>query len=577
MVIAKQLAEEHPKSNEWITMRVRPLQQELVGDVRATLWLLLSAVGLLLLLACVNIAGLFLTRAISREREFAMRLALGAGRGRLMRQCLTESAVLGICGGIVGFVLAAVSLRPFVAFWPGNLPRAEEIQLEWSVLWFAIGVSLLSGLLFGTVPAVRVPSHSLEQALRAGGRTVAGSSRRTHSAFIISEIALACVLLVCAGMLGKTLLTLSSVDPGLNVHNVLTARLAISPSALADPAQIRSAWQDVLDRARRVPGVEFAALTDIVPMREGENTLPYRTTAAPLPAKQEPFALASSVTPEYLNVMGIPLRDERFFNEHDREGSEPVVVIDENLARHAFGEQRAVGRRLWIPAMGSVPVHVVGVVGHVRHWGLAGDDQSPVRDQMYYPLSQAPGPLLRFFSTVMSITVRTKTPPLNVVKPLESELQGAARDQALYELRTMEQLVSASLARHRFLLFLFGLFSGIALILASTGVYGVLAYLTGQRVTEIGVRMAVGATVRDVMMLVLRQCLRMTLGGIGLGIVAALAAAHVLQRLVQGIQPVQLTTFAIMTTLLLAAASIAGFVPALRASRVDPVRALRQE
>lgn len=333
----------------------------------------------------------------------------------------------------------------------------------------------------------------------------------------------------------------------------------------------------MLDRARRVPGVEFAALTDIVPMRERENSVTYRTTAAPLPANREPFALASSVTPDYLKVMGIPLREGRFFNEHDREGSESVVVIDENLARNAFGEQHAVGRRLWIRAFGNAPVQVVGVVGHVRHWGLARDDQSRVRDQIYYPFAQVPVPLLRFFSSIMSITVRTKMPPMDVIKPLEFELRGAARDQALYELRTMEQLASASLARHRFLLLLFGVFAGIALILAATGIYGVLAYLTGQRVPEIGVRMALGATVRDVMALVLRQCLQMAFAGIGLGILAVLAAGRVLQRLVQGMQPVQVATLTAMITILLAAAVVAGFIPARRASRVDPVRALRQE
>jgi putative ABC transport system permease protein len=534
-------------------------------------------VGILLLLACVNIASLFLTRAVAREREFAMRVALGAGRGRLMRQCLTESAVLGICGGIIGILLAWFSIQPFVALWPGNLPRAEEVQLDWAVLWFALGVSLLSGVLFGIVPAMRVPSQNLDRTLRRGGRTVAGSSRRMHSAFVISEIALACVLLVCAGMLGRTLVTLSSLDPGLNVQNVLTARFALSPSAVANPSQIQSAWQDVLDRARRVPGVEFATLTDIVPMRAGVNTLSYRTTADPLPPSQEPVALASSVTPDYLKVMGIPLRDGRFFDDHDLAGSEPVVVIDENLARHAFGDQRAVGRRLWVRAMGSAPVQVIGVVGHVRHWGLAGDDQSRVRDQMYYPFSQVPVRFLRFFSSIMSVAVRTKTEPMHVVKSLQFELRGASRDQALYEVRTMDQLAGASLARHRFLLLLFGMLAGIALILASAGVYGVLAYLTAQRVPEIGVRMALGATVRDVMTLVLRQCVRMALAGIGFGIVASVAARSVLQRLVQGMEPVQVGTFAVMVSVLLGSAMIAGLIPALRASRVDPVRALREE
>jgi len=558
-------------------MRAHPLLQELVGNVRATLWLLLSAVGLLLLLACVNIASLFLTRAISREREFAMRAALGAGWGRLARQCMTESAVLGLCGALLGILLAALTVRPFVAFWPGRLPRAEEIHLDWRVLWFGIAVSLVSGLFFGLTPALRVPMHRLEQALRAGGRSITGGSRHLHSPFVVSQIALASVLLVSAGMLGRTLLTLSSLDPGVNVRNLLIARLAISPGALANPARIRSAWQDVLDRARRVPGVEFVALTDIVPMREGENSVPYRTTPAEPPPNQERIALASSVTPEYWNVMGIALRQGRFFNEHDREGSEPVVVVDENLAQHAFGQKDVVGKRLWIPAFGTAPVQVVGVVGHVRHWGLGGDDVSRVRDQMYYPLAQVPGPLLHFFSSVMSIAVRTRTLPLKVVEPLRQQLRGAAKDQALYEVRTMEQLVSASLARQRFLLLLFGTFAGLALLLACIGIYGVLAYLTGQRVPEIGVRLAVGASIRDIMQLVLWQSLKMVLAGVGLGILAALAAGRILQRLVEGMLPANATTFAIMIPLLMIAALSASFLPARRASLVDPVKALRQE
>jgi putative ABC transport system permease protein len=581
-LLAHRLAVQYPNSNEDVAMRIKLLQQELVGDVRGTLWLLLSAVGLVLLIACVNIAALFLTRAISRERELTIRVALGAGRGRLARQCLTESAILGLGGGLLGVAVAEICVRPFVAFWPGTLPRAQEIHLDGRVLAFGIGVSLLSGLLFGLAPTLQLLSRSLEMALRAGGRAISGTPRRLHGArlngaFVISEIALALVLMVSAGMMGDTLLRLTSLDPGLNVHNVLTARFAISPGALENASQIRPAWQDVLDRARRTPDVEFAALSDIIPMREGENSLSYRTAAAPLPPNQQPIALASSVTPDYLKVMGIPLRGGRFFSDYDRENSEPVVIIDENLARHAFYGQIAVGRHLWVPAMGSAPVRIVGVVGHVRHWGLAGDDQSRVRDQMYYPFAQVPVPLLRFFSSVMSIAVRTKTPPLNVVRPLQQELRGAARDQALYEPRTMEQLLSASLARQRFLLLLFGVFGGIAWFLASIGIYGVLAYLTGQRTAEIGVRMALGATVGDVTRLVLRQCLRMLLTGVLAGMLAALGAGRVMQGLVQGMQPLRAATFAVMIALLAAAALAAGFVPARRASRVDPVRALRQE
>lgn len=576
-VMARALAKQYPKTNDGVGMRVRPLQQELVGDVRGTLLLLLSAVGLVLLVACANVASLLLTRAMAREREFAMRAAVGAGWGRLARQVLTESALLGAFGGVLGIVVANASVRPFVALWPGSLPRAEEIHLDWRVYAFGMAVSLFSGLLFGLAPALRVTRHSLEPALRAGGRTMVGGSRSVHSAFVICEIALALVLLISAGMLGNTLLKLASRDPGLNVHGVLTAHFAISPASLATPSRIRTAWQDVLDRARRVPGVKFAALADIIPMREGENSLSYRTTAAPLPSNEEPYALASSVTPDYLKVMGIPLRAGRFLNEHDAEGSEPVVVVDENLAHHAFGERNAVGRHLWISAMGAIPVRIVGVVGHVRHWGLAGDDESRVRDQIYYPFAQVPAPLLRFFSSVTSIAVRTDVPPPSLVKPLQFALRGAAGDQALYETRTMEQLVSASLARQRFLLLLFGIFAGMALLLAATGIYGVLAYLTGQRAPEMGVRMALGATAGDLMSLILGQCLRMVLPGLAMGALGALAAGYILKRLVQGMQPAPFAAFGIMVPLLLSAAMAASLVPARRASRVDPVRALRQE
>jgi predicted permease len=576
-LVARHLADEYPKSNAGLSMTAYPLQKELVGDVGSTLWLLLCAVGLVLLIACVDIASLLLARAVSRERELAMRVALGAGRSRLARQCLTESAILGLGGGVLGVVFAFLSVHPFVAFWPGSLPRAQEVHLDWRVLLFAVGASLASGLLFGLAPALRVPVRGVEQTLRAGARSIAGSSRRLHSAFVISEIAFAVVLLVSAGMLEHTLLALSSLDPGFNIHNVIAARFALSPSTLGNPEQIRAAWQDVLDRTRRVPGVEAVTLADIIPMREGENSLPYWTTATPPPPNQEPVALASCVTPDYLNVMGIPLRQGRFFNEHDRIGSEPVVVIDDNLAQHAFGTKDAVGKRIWIPALSASPALVVGIVGHVRHWGLASDDQSRVRDQMYYPFAQVPASLLHFFSSIMSIAARTTILPLNVVEPWRRELRGAAGDQALYEVHTMEQLVSASLARQRFLLLLFGIFAGLALLLACIGIYGVLAYLTGQRVPEIGVRMTLGAKPLDVMRLVLGQSLVMIFVGVGVGILAALAAGRILSRLVEGMRPADISTFAITIPVLVIAALFASFIPARRASHIDPVSALRQQ
>src|SRR5579863_4633664 len=335
-LIARHLDEQYPKANAGLGIVANPLRQELVGGVRSTLWLLLGAVGLVLLIACVNVASLLLARAVSRERELAMRVALGAGRGRLARQCLTESAVLGLSGGLLGVLLASIGIRPFVAFWPGSLPRAEEVQLDWHVLVFALAASLLSGLLFGLAPAVRAPARELEQALRAGGRTIAGSSRRLHSGLVMSEIALAIVLLVAAGVLGRTLLRLSSVDPGLDIRNVLITQVALSPSALKNPAKIRAAWRDLLDRVRHVPGVQFAATTDLVPMDGDEDEIGYWTTAAAPPADRMPLSLLTSVTPDYLKAMGIALRQGRFFDEQDRIGGEPVLVIDEVLAQRAF-------------------------------------------------------------------------------------------------------------------------------------------------------------------------------------------------------------------------------------------------
>lgn len=577
-VLGQHLAQTFKDTNAGRTFEVAQLHPD-TGDVRSTLWLLLGAVTMVLLIACTNVASLLLARAVSRERELAMRAALGATRGRLVRQCLTESALLGLCGGALGVLLAAGGLRPFVAFWPGALPRAEEVQLDWHVLLFAAGVSILSGLLFGVAPAFRAPFKHVEQALRSGMRAVSGGSRRLHGVFVVSEIALAIILLVSAGMLGRTLLHSASLDPGVDTHNVLVTRMALSPATLADPGKTRAAWKDVLDRARRLPGVQFIATVDTFPMRQGDNELGYWTSADVPPANKLPFALLTCVSSDYFKVMGMRLRRGRLFDEHDTPDSTQVIVIDEVLAQNAFGTDDPIGKRLWIPDMGYTnnAFQIVGVVGHVRHWGLAGDDQAKIRAQIYYPSSQLPDSFLHRWSQLMSIAVRTGIPPLGVVASLRSELKGASNDQVLYNVRTMEQLASDSLAQQRFLLLLFGVFAGVALVLACVGIYGVLAYLTGQRIPEMGVRIALGASAGNVMWLVLRQSLKMIAVGVLMGTTAALAAERVLLRSVEGMQPTAAVSFALMIPLLVAAALLASFLPAQRASRVDPVIALRQE
>ena len=377
-------------------------------------------------------------------------------------------------------------------------------------------------------------------------------------------------------MLGRTLLRQSALDPGVDIHNVLVTRMGISPGALSHPEQIRAAWQEVLERARRVPGVQAVTMVDTVPMRNGTNQIGYWTTPVEPQESKKPAVLAASVSPEYLKVMGIRLLSGRFIDEHDRMGNQSVAVIDDVMAQQAFGGQAPLGKQLWI-GMGSDPVTVVGVVSHVRQWGLAADDQAQVRAQLYYPFTQVPNGMLRRWSELMSIAVRTGVEPRSVVASLRRELRGAANDQVLYESRTMEELASDSLARQRFLMLLFGVFAGLALLLACIGIYGVMAYLTSQRVPEIGVRMALGARARDVMWLVLRGSLGMISVGVAVGVVAALAAERVLARLVEGMQPGGVSAFAVMIPVLVTAALIASFVPARRASRVDPVKALRQE
>lgn len=591
-LMGQRLAAEYADTNKGRSLLVDPLRPD-VGDVQATLWLLLGAVTLVLLIACVNVASLLLARAVSRERELAMRAALGASRGRLVRQCLTESALLGIVGGAIGVAIANFGVNPVVALWPGNLPRADEVHLDWRVLGFALGVSLVSGLLFGLAPALRAPARDLEKVLRGGARSILGSSRRMQSAFVVAEMALAVVLLVAAGMLGQTLLRLSGLDPGVNIHNVLVTRMALSPAVLADPGKILPAWQEVLERARRVPGVEAVATVDTVPMRQGFNFSGFWPTADVPPKNRQMMAITTSVSPDYSKVMGLKLLAGRFISEQDQSNTQPVIVIDDVMAQMAFGSADAVGRQLWMPDMpcaktkpdGTVvtfmdcttPYTVVGVVGHVRHWGLADDDQAELRAQCYYPFAQVPKPFLRRWSELSSIAVRTSVPPLSVVNSLKDALKGASNDQVLYQVRTMDQLADNSLALQRFLLLLFGLFAGLALVLACIGIYGVLAYLTGQRAPEIGVRMALGASPGVVMKEVLRQSLGMVGIGVGAGVLGAVAAGRVMVHMVSGMTRMQPLTVAAMIVLLVGAAMLASFVPARRASRIDPVRALRQE
>ncbi|HEY6182313.1 MAG TPA: ABC transporter permease [Terriglobales bacterium] len=576
-LFSQNLAKQYPDTNIGMALTPHLLQSDLVQDVRPTLWLLLGAVSLVLLIACVNVASLLLTRVVSREHEFALRLALGAPGWLLVRQCFIESSILGICGGLAGLLLATLGTRPFLQFWPGRLPRAEEVHVDWRVLFFSLFLSILTAMIFGLMPALRANKSAIEETLRSRSRTIAGNARRPLSGFVVCQIALAFVLLTSAGIMGRTLLRISSLNPGLDIHDVLTARIAFSPEVLSNPAKARAAWQELMDSLRADPAVQSVALTDTVPMREGQNVMNYWATPTPPPPNQAPEALTVGVTPDYLKVTRVPLLRGRFIDDSDRLDSSQVIVIDENMARHAFSGEDPVGKQVSVPGFGPKPVLVVGVVGHVRHWGLASDDLSRVQDQCYYPLTQAPDQLTKFFSSIMSVVVRTNVTPLNVVEPLQRDARGAMGDQSLYEVRTMEQLVSASLDQQRFLLFLFAIYSGLALLLACIGIYGVVAYLMSQRIPEMGVRMALGASRSDIVRLVLRQSLVIVLAGVGVGILASLATGRILQSLVPGVQTSQVGIFAVVLPLLLTSALFASYIPARRAAKVEPLVALRYE
>ena len=573
-MIARRLAQEYPKSNADRMIAAEPLRDDIVGDVKPTLWLLLGAVSLVLLVACINVASLLLARALSRDRELAMRVALGAGRGRLVRQCLTESLVLAFGGCTLGVAFASVGTRQLLNFWPGGLPRAEDVRVDLHVLGFAIGAAVLSGIFFGIAPALRAPAANLDNALRSGTRTTTRVARRLHGAFVVSEIAIAFVLLASAGILGRTLFRTLAVDPGINPHHVLVTDVALSPEALATSAGTRAAWSSVVGRVSGIPGVDSVAIADIVPMSGDTEEIGYWTTATEPAIDQMPLALLNLVTPEYPRAMGIMLLRGRFFEDNDRLGNEPVIVIDDVMAQRVFGDQDAIGKQLSLQIIGAA--QVIGVVRHVRHWGLDADDQAKVREQIYVPFAQLPDAFVRLTSG-MSLVIRTTAPPSDVEEAVKREVRGATPDQVASRLRTMDEIVSGTLTRQRFLLILFAAFATLALSLACIGIYGVLAYLTGQRVPEIGVRMALGASAHRVMWMVLRQSLAMIFLGLSVGLGAAIGAGRLLRGFVVGMQSMEPSTMVVMAAVMVGAALAASFVPARRAMRVDPMVALRHE
>ncbi len=584
--IAARLAQAYPKSNANHGATVRPMAQEMVGDVRPALVVLLGAVGFVLLIACANVANLLLARSTSRQKEMAIRAALGAGRSRVIRQLLTESVLLAIVGGALGLLIASWGTQVILATVPGGLPRMENIGIDGWVLAFTLVVSLVPGIVFGLAPAIQVSHLDLQATLKEGGRGSTAGHQRLRALLVVSEIAASLVLLIGAGLMLKTMAQLSRVDPGFDAHNLLTFSVGLSPANRSTPDQIRVAYHRLIEQIQNLPGVQAAAVADDVPLTGNDSELPLWVSGRPRPTSQSDmlWALMYPTSPNYLHAMRIPLLKGRFFNEQDTKDSAGVVVIDEVMAKGLFPGEDPIGKSVGIAdpsgEMGpglNQPLEIVGVVGHVKHWGLDSDASSKIRYQLYMPYVQIPDQFMRSMGSGLTLLVRTSVDPLSIVPAVRSRVAEAGSDQPVYDVNTMLQIVTDSIADRRFSMLLLGVFASLALLLASVGIYGVISYTASQRTHEIGIRMALGAGRTDVLKLIVGQGLTLVLTGIGLGLAAAFGLTRLMAGMLYGVHPTDLVTFGVVSLLLAGVALLASYIPARRATKVDPMVALRYE
>jgi predicted permease len=583
--VTRNLAAAYPDADSGIGATVVPLKDEAVGEVRPVLLVLLGAVGFVLLIACVNVANLLLARAAGRAGELAVRAALGASRGRLIRQLLTESVLLAVAGGALGVLVAGWGTRAALGALPAALPRAGEVGLDARVVAFTVAVSLAAGVLFGLVPALRTSSAartSWNQTLKEGGRGASGARHRAQDVLMMVEMATALVLLAGAGLMIRSLGRLWSVDPGFRPDAVAAASVAQPPALMrASPDAIRAAWRAFDDRLASAPGVAAASLTwGALPLGIGDG-VGFWLDGQPQPANENERSRAVRyiVEPGYLETLRIPLVRGRFFDRHDDEHAAPVVVVDEVFARQFFGRGDPLHRRLDLQpgAHRGDRAEIVGVVGHVKQWGLDADDRQSLRAQIYIPFMQLPDAAMAQTSHNAGIVVRSAPGAPAVLSTLRGVLEGLGSEWEVYGTQTMDEIVAQSLAARRFSMALLGCFALLALALAGIGVYGVTSYLVGRKTHEIGLRIALGARRNDVLRLVLGQGVRTAAAGAAIGLVAALGLTRLMSRLLFGVGAADPLTFAGVVAVLIAVTLAACYVPASRAMRIDPTAALRRE
>ena len=574
--IANGLARRYPKTNTGHGARLVPMKDDLVGNIRPTLLLLAGAVGFVLIIACANVANLLLARSTARQREFAIRSALGAARARIVRQLLTESVLLSLGGCAVGLLLAHWGTALLLAATPRTLPRSAEIGVDSHVLLFTLAISILTGILFGLAPAFQGANTNPQQFLKEGARGAGGGRHRVEGVFVAIEIGLAVILLAGAGLMMQSLWRLWRVDPGFNPSHIFTAQVALSPTAMASPQGIRLAYQEMVERVAAVSAVQSASIASHVPLGGSDSEIPFWPGAGPQPPPDRmTFAMFDIVTADYLGAMQIPLLRGRFFTDRDNLASARVVAIDDALARHVFPGQDPIGKQLSLYVIG--PAQIVGVVGHVKHSGLDSQDSGGILDQVYFPFLQVPDKFMSGGATGLTLAARTRVDPATLASAIRAAIAGPTRDQPTYAVRTMEQMVSESLAERRFTMLVLIIFAAAALLLAAIGIYGVMSYSVIRRTHELGIRAALGASRQEAVSLVLRQGMKLAAIGMLGGLIAAVMLTRFLAGLLYGIRPWDPPTLLAVTLLLGAIALAACYIPARRATAVDPVVALRCE
>ena len=576
--VGANLASAYPETNKDTGVTLIPLKTDVVGSVRGILLVLLGAVSFVLLIACANVANLLLARATGRFREFAIRSALGASPGRVIRQLLTESVMLSITGGAIGLLLAKWGTRALLAALPETLPRVEEIGIDGHVLLFTVGISVMTGIVFGLVPALKTLRPDMQETLKEGGRGSSGARHGTQSVFVAVEMAMAVVLLIGAGLMIRSLAALWSINPGFNPKNVLEFSISSTFGQAVTADQLRTKYRETLRQMGNVPGVEDVAMTGGSLPMTGDSELPFWVEGKPKPVTQQemPVALFYLVTPQYHAAMRIPLERGRLFTDHDDEHAPMVMLVDSDFAHTYFPNEDPVGKHVNLAFL-NFQAEIIGVVGHVEHWGLGSKQNQNLQAQMYLPLWQVPDQFWTLLAHGGEYVARTSGTLLGVVNSIREAAQGVDASSVVYGVRPMEDVVANSIATQRLAMMLLSVFSTLALVLSAIGIYGVISYLAGQRTHEIGVRMALGASSADVLKMVLGEGMRITLVGVGIGIVAALGLTRLIAKIIYGVGAADPITFGVVTILLTGVALLACYIPARRAMRVDPIIALRYE